>query len=257
MIECVIAFIDGKSAVEKLARSVLATTLASFAATVMAVPPGWIDTSKSDLNVTLGEVSQAPPGYLSVVGPKERGQRKTGTHQDAILQFQYRGPSTRGSKLASGGFVRQIGLKMRTENTCNLLYVMWRIEPTEQIVVTIKSNPGQTRHRDCGAKGYVPVARIPLSDFAITATNRAFHRLRARVDESDGAFRCSVDVDGQTIWTGTLDAQIIAPIDGPVGFRSDNGSFKFKLLVPDSGASPRNPESAVAPALIEATSTGQ
>jgi hypothetical protein len=194
------------------------------------------DTAKSDLKVTLGSVTQTKSGYLTVVGPKERGQRKSGTHQDATLQFRYRGPSKKISKLASGGFVRQIGLKMRTKNTCNLLYVMWRIEPKEEIVVTIKSNPGKSNHGDCGAGGYKDVARISLEEIGVSATNQQTHRLRAHIHEENGFFKCSVYVDDKEIWSGDLDAKIIAPINGPVGFRTDNGSFIFKLFVADQPA---------------------
>lgn len=195
--------------------------------------PELIDTTKFDLKVTLGAVSQTRSGFLTVVGPKERAQRKTGTHQDATLRFRYRGPSKRTSRLASGGFVRQIGLKMRTKDTCNLLYVMWRIEPAEEIVVTIKSNPGKSTHGDCGARGYTTIANIPLEDFDVTATTHSAHRLRARVEEKSGNFLCIVDVDGKTVWSGPLEPGVIGPINGPVGFRSDNGSFIFKLFVAD------------------------
>lgn len=215
----------------------MSIAIAFFAAAISTMPIGWTDTSKSDLKVTLGSISQTRSGFLTVVGPKERAQRKTGTHQDATLQFRYRGPSKRTSKLASGGFVRQIGLKMRTQNTCNLLYVMWRIEPAEEIVVTLKSNPGKSTHRGCGANGYVDVARISLTDLGITAKTHAPHRLRARVDESHGVFTCTIDVDNRTIWSEPLDAKIISPINGPIGFRSDNGSFIFKLFVSDSAPS--------------------
>ena len=34
-------------------------------------------------------------------------------------------------------------------------------------------------------------------------------------------------------WIDDLDPKIIAPINGPDGFRSDNGSFIFKLFVAD------------------------
>jgi len=209
---------------------------------MLTLAPGWTDTTKSDLKVTLGSVSQTRSGFLTVTGPKERAQRKTGKHQDATLQFRYRGPSKRTSKLASGGFVRQIGLKMRTKNTCNLLYVMWRIEPVEEIVVTIKSNPGKSTHRDCGAGGYVAIARIPLKDFRVTATTNAAHRLRARIEQNGGSFSCIVDVDDQTIWTGQLDPKLIAPINGPVGFSTDNGSFIFKLFVSESQQKHRSTE---------------
>ena len=195
--------------------------------------PPWIDTAKADLRVTLGSVTQTKSGYLTVVGSKERAQRKTGAHQDAMLQFRYRGPSKATSKLASGGFVRQIGLKMRTKDTCNLLYVMWRIEPVEEIVITIKSNPGKSSHGDCGAGGYINVASVSLKDIGVTATTQEAHRLRAKIDEDNGEFKLTVDVDEKTVWSGALNPKIIAPINGPVGFRSDNGSFIFKLFVAD------------------------
>jgi hypothetical protein len=195
--------------------------------------PSWIETTQSELKVTLGAVPQTKSGYLTVVGSKERAQRKTGTHQDAMLQFRYRGPSKATSKLASGGFVRQIGLKMRTKDTCNLLYVMWRIEPVEEIAIMIKTNPGKSNHSDCGAGGYINVASIPLKDIGVTATSQEAHRLRAKIDEKNGEFKLTVDVDEKTIWSGDLDPKIIAPINGPVGFRSDNGSFIFKLFVAD------------------------
>jgi hypothetical protein len=198
------------------------------------IAPELIETAESELKVTLGSVSQTRSGFLTVVGPKERAHRKAGKHQDATLQFRYRGPSKRTAKLASGGFVRQIGLKMRAKNTCNLLYVMWRIEPVEEIVVTIKSNPGMSNDGDCGARGYVSVARIPLKDIGVTATTHQVHRLRARVASENDTYKCLVDVDDKTVWSGVLDARLIAPINGPVGFRSDNGSFIFKLYVADA-----------------------
>ncbi len=203
-----------------------------------SIIPNWVDTSKNDITVTLGAVSQTRTGYLMVVGPKERAHRKTGSHQDAMLQFRFRGQSAKTSKLASGGIVRQIGLKMRTKDTCNLLYVMWQMEPTEEIVVTVKSNPGRSTHRDCGALGYIKVAQVPLKELGITATTHDTHRLRARIDQSHGTFTCKVDLDDQAVWAGPLDATVISSINGPVGFRSDNGSFIFKLFVSDAVPDP-------------------
>ena len=97
----------------------------------------------------------------------------------------------------------------------------------------IKSNPGKSNHSDCGAGGYINVASIPLKDIGVTATSQEAHRLRAKIDEKNGEFKLTVDVDENTIWSGDLDPKIIAPINGPVGFRSDNGSFIFKLFVAD------------------------
>lgn len=201
--------------------------------TALDVP--WLDTAKSDLNVTLGSVSQTDSGFLTVVGPKERAHRKGGSHDDAMLQFRYRGPSDKTSRLSSGLIRRQIGLKMRAMNSCNLLYVMWRIEPVEQIVITVKSNPGKKFHDDCGTSGYHEIAAVPVAESGVSATSHKTRRLRVRINDQAGRMWCTVIVDGRTIWTGMLPSDLMAPIHGPVGFRSDNGSFIFKLLVaPDS-----------------------
>ena len=37
--------------------------------------------------------------------------------------------------------------KLRAEDACNLVYVMWRIEPQSRLVVSVKRNPGQHARR--------------------------------------------------------------------------------------------------------------
>ena len=192
-----------------------------------------IDTPRSDLRVSLGEISQTKSGYLTVVGPKERAVRTSGEHSSAVLQFRYRGPSEKTALLDSGSLVRQIGLKMRAMNTCNLLYIMWRIKPTEELYIAIKRNPGKVTYKDCQARGYTQLARVPLKPFGITAATQKPHRLGATVTESAGRFTCTVTIDGRTIWSRNIDPKHITDLKGPVGMRSDNGSFIFKLFVSD------------------------
>ena len=55
--------------------------------------------------------------------------------------------------------------------------------------------------------------------------------------ETAGRYACKVIIDGRKIWSGRIDSKLIADIKGPVGFRSDNGSFIFKLFVTDAKAS--------------------
>ena len=195
-----------------------------------------IDTPRSDLRVSLGRISQTKSGYLTVVGPKERAVRTSGEHSNAVLQFRYRGPSETISLLDSGSFVRQIGLKMRAMNTCNLLYVMWRIKPTEEIYIAIKRNPGKSKYKECLSRGYLQLGRVPLKPLGITAATQKAHRLGASVTETDGRYTCAVTIDGRRVWSDKIDAKHISDIKGPVGIRSDNGSFIFKLFVTDTAA---------------------
>jgi hypothetical protein len=203
----------------------------SLAGLVQAAQP--IDTPRSDLRVSLGQISQTKSGYLTVVGPKERAVRTTGEHSSAVLQFRYRGPSEKTALLDSGSLVRQIGLKMRAMNTCNLLYIMWRIKPTEEIYIALKRNPGKVTYKECQARGYKQLARVRLKPLGITAATQKPHRLGASITETAGRFTCTVTIDGRRVWSGNIDPKHIADIKGPVGIRSDNGSFIFKLLVSD------------------------
>ena len=193
-----------------------------------------LDTLRSDLRVSLGTISQTKSGFLTVVGPKERAVRTTGNHSKALLQFRYRGPSEKTAPLDSGAVIQQIGLKMRAMNTCNLLYIMWRIKPTEEIYIAIKRNPGQITYEDCHANGYTVLDRVPLKPLGITATTQKTHRLGASVTETAGRYAGEVTIDGRRVWTGNIDAKLISQINGPVGIRSDNGSFIFKLFVTDA-----------------------
>ena len=54
------------------------------------------------------------------------------------------------------------------------------------------------------------------------------------VTETTGRYAGEVTIDGRQVWSGGIDAKLIADINGPVGFRSDNGSFIFKLFVTDA-----------------------
>jgi len=206
----------------------------AIATILLGLQVDMLDTRLSDLHVTLGTVTGTKSGYLTVVGPKERAVRTSGEHSRAILQFRYRGPSRKTSPLESGKVIRQIGLKLRAKDSCNLLYVMWRIEPVEELYIAIKRNPGKSKHNDCRTHGYIKLGRIPLKPLDITATTHKTHRLSAVVTDTDGRYVCVVAIDGRRIWSDDIDAKAIADITGPVGIRSDNGSFIFKLYVADA-----------------------
>ena len=55
--------------------------------------------------------------------------------------------------------------------------------------------------------------------------------------ETAGRYAGEVTIDGRRIWSGGIDAKLISSINGPVGIRSDNGSFIINLFVTDAEAS--------------------
>lgn len=155
--------------------------------------------------------------------PKMRAQAAKGEGDEAELEFLYLGPTVEVAPLASGERRRQLGLKLRAQDSCNVLYVMWRIEPKPGLYVSRKANPGIHAHAACGTSGYRTLRaplRVPLPELAVGAR----HRLRARVDGR----KLRVWVDGALAWEGVLDEAVLG-FDGPIGIRSDNVRFAFRL----------------------------
>jgi hypothetical protein len=145
-------------------------------------------------------------------------------HSGAALSFCYRGPSQTAEPLASGELRRQIGLKLRAENTCNVVYVMWHVAPTSGVHVSVKWNPNLHAHSECGDRGYI---NLPGPSTAIPAIREGEkHSLEARIDGDV----LQVKADGALAWEGHLPPEAFA-FDGPVGIRSDNGDFDAELRV--------------------------
>jgi hypothetical protein len=148
----------------------------------------------------------------------------------AEIAFTYHGPSSSVAPLADGELRRQVGLKLRAKDTCNVVYVMWRIEPTNGIFVSVKRNAGMRTHAECGARGYLNVKPSAVRPLPPIRPGEA-HVLRA---DLDGA-RLRVTADGTPAWEGVLPPEAL-DIDGPVGVRSDNVTFEFDLRVSSDGA---------------------
>jgi hypothetical protein len=150
----------------------------------------------------------------ALVGDKPRSS--------VAISFRYLGPSQKEEPLASGELRRQIGLKLRAHDTCNVIYVMWHVVPDSGVHVSVKSNPGLTDHASCGDRGYINLpslaARVPI------VRPGEPHTLSARVDGQ----RLRVFADGDVAWDGILPSAAFA-VDGPVGIRSDNGDFDVEL----------------------------
>jgi hypothetical protein len=174
--------------------------------------------------VTNGAVTELPDGRLEIDTPSSRGFVRTPTAQTAEIRFRYIGPSRGSRPLSSGEIRRQIGLKLRARDSCNLVYTMWRIEPDSRIVVSVKRNAGKRTHEECGASGYVNMKAHRASAPPKILKGES-HTLRA---ELHGA-QLNVFADHRAIWEGTLPSGIFT-FDGPVGFRTDNARFVFEYF---------------------------
>ena len=202
---------------------------------------------RSDLCVTNGAVSMLPGGRLAIDTPSSRAVVGTATEstadQRAEIRFRYLGPTQASKPLASGELRRQIGLKLRAEDTCNLIYAMWHIEPDTRVAVSIKRNAGMHTHEQCHAGGYENFkaqGRVNLAPIRPGET----HTLRAELHGND----LTVAADGKVAWQGSLGNQPPS-LNGPPGFRTDNARFELEYFtdrhaksLPQAQRAPPGPE---------------
>lgn len=179
----------------------------------------------TDLCVTHGEVTD---GQIGV--PTMRGFALNAGGDAAALTFTYRGEPDELRALAGGQLRRQIGLKLRAQDSCNLVYVMWRLDPRPQLDVSVKLNPGKRTHEECGADGYAKIkphrkTYVPAFEYGKS------HTLRAEI-VGDELYAW---IDDKLLWQGTL-PKIARSIKGPAGIRSDNVKFDLVSLAVQRGS---------------------
>jgi hypothetical protein len=188
--------------------------------------------SLTDLCVSEGAIAALPAHRLLVTVPNVHATMNEETPQDIEAQFVYLGPAAQNETPSSGH--HQFGFEMLAEDACNLVYVMWRLEPESTIAVWVKSNPDQHVHSECGRLGtrtISPERTRPLPP--VWAGEPLSHTLRAQII---GAV-LMVFADGSLVWRGLLPA-ISLSAHGPVGIHCDNAKLEFKLTVapPAAGA---------------------
>jgi hypothetical protein len=216
---------------------ILATTL-FLSALGVAAAQNLKPVSQTELCVTEGSITPLPKNQLQVSDPAMRAHLNVLTPQIEEARFTYGGPTQDEKALGSGVVRRQFGLKLHAGDACNLVYVMWRIDPDKKIVVSVKSNPGQHTSAECGNRGYTNIkptrsAPTPLVNAGET------HTLEA---EMNGA-NLQVIADGTLVWQGSVGADAAA-LPGPVGIRSDNAALQFELLVPQMSGAAAEPAPA-------------
>lgn len=175
------------------------------------------------LCVTEGAVGNTPDNRLTVDSTKMRAYVHAWTAQSLRAHFTYVGPTAQESRLGSGEVRRQFGLKLRAQNACNLVYVMWRFEPESRIVVSVKRNPSQTTSSECRNRGYQNIkARQSHATPLLRPGDR--HDLAATMRGTE----LTVTVDGKEVWEGDAGPEA-ADLSGPVGIRSDNVRLALDL----------------------------
>jgi hypothetical protein len=226
-------------------RSVLRGALLALGCAATAVgiaAPALMPVAAQDLCVTEGEVTPLEGERLSVQSSKMRAYLNRGTRQVIEARFTYQGATAHDVPLGSGLMRRQFGLKLRAGDPCNLLYVMWRIEPESKIVVSVKRNDGEHTSAECGNRGYddvKPQRAAPVPRLAPGGT----HTLRAALD---GALM-RVFIDDSPVWEGSVGAAALG-FDGPVGLRSDNARLIVALRAGQPLEGPRGePRACAAP----------
>lgn len=208
-----------------------------------------VPVSRSQLCVTKGAIEEKsmgsrglrvfPPAaassQLEVTVPEMRAVVAYATEPVAEAKFTYLGPTSKDKPLRSGEIRRQFGLKLRAENGCNLVYAMWRIEPKQELVISVKLNPGQNTNAECGTNGYhtLKPTRNPNAPRLVAGET---HTLRAEIE----GHTLQVHIDGKLTWEGLLDRDALA-LNGPSGVRTDNGRFKFEFFSSEPVPGRKNP----------------
>jgi hypothetical protein len=175
--------------------------------------------------VTEGTMEESPGGELIVSVPKMRAYVNAFISQLIEAHFTFSGSTGNEARLGSGELRRQFGLKPRVQDTCDLVYAMWRIEPESKLVVSVKSHPGQYTSAECGNRGYRNIKPRRSTPVPVLRSGDT-HDLRAEINADE----MKVFADNQVVWEGSLGPEVVS-FDGPVGIRSDNARLQIQLRV--------------------------
>ena len=202
-------------------RRVLALTFFSLAATTVQaqLQPG-------DFDVDDGRIEKAAGNRLMVSTKEMRSTLRFQTQQNIRVDFTYLGPTREVSRLGNGEVRSQFGIKLRAQDTCNIVYVMWHFAPDQKVAVSVKRNPGMRTHEECFDNGYINNIRPRISAPPPAVHPDQPHTFAASMNGSS----LNVTADSKVVWEGDL-GRVALEFDGPVGLRSDNAHVVFDVLV--------------------------
>jgi hypothetical protein len=182
--------------------------------TLAAIPASELCATHGRFAIDREHVAISDP-TVRIVAPNTRGDA-------AAVRFAHVTSSATTRNLRSGATRDQIGLKLRAQDSCNVVYVMWR-DDKGKLDVSIKHNPGKRTNGECGNGGYKKLR--PKLVTAVPAFGDRSHELRAEIVDDE----LTAWIDDRLAWRGPLpaDAQSIV---GPAGLRSDNVAFDMELF---------------------------
>jgi hypothetical protein len=190
------------------------------------VPTATAQLQPDDFDVPDGRIENAAGNRLMVSTKEMRATVKFRTRQTATAKFTYLGPTSDVSRLGNGEVRSQFGIKLRAQDTCNMVYVMWHFAPDQKIAVSVKRNPGKRTHEDCLDNGYINNIKPRVSAAPRAVRPDEPHSLTASMNGSN----LTVTADNIVVWQGDL-GPVALEFDGPAGLRSDNAHIVFDLLV--------------------------
>ncbi len=201
----------------------LVVVFAHHAEPVAATP--LVDVPAVAVCVTSGQVDKRGSQFR-VMDKGMRGVVNDDHSSDVELLFHYAGPAKKQEPLASGEMRMQVGLKLRAQDTCNVVYVMWHMAPDQGVAVSVKHNVAMHTHAECADGGYVNMKpRVTKAPPPIVAGST--HALHAAIDGTT----LRVHADGALVWEGDL-GDVAFAFDGPAGVRTDNVEADLMLRVP-------------------------
>ena len=151
----------------------------------------------------------------------------------AAVKVAVHGASSEARALASGQLRRQLGLKLRAQDGCNVVYVMWRLDPKPALSVSVKHNAGARTAKECGNGGYIKI-KPAWSGVLPSLDDGAPHVLRAEIHGKE----LDAWIDDKLAWQGGLPPEG-RELAGPAGLRSDNLAFDLLALQVDARAGGR------------------
>lgn len=190
-----------------------------------ALPAATAQTLSGDFDVPDGKIESAAGGRLMVSTKEMRATLKRPTEQSVTVKFSYLGPTKEVSRLGNGQVRSQFGIKLRGQDTCNIVYIMWHFAPDQKIAVSVKRNPGRRTHEECLDNGYINNIKPRVSALAPPVHPDEPHTLTASMAGSN----LTVTADDKVVWQGDL-GPVALEFDGPVGLRSDNAHVVFDFL---------------------------